>query len=175
MSANKDRHATSRARRMCVISLGTRGALDGWSRGRSTAALGGLPTQEAHRLSIVATQTLNPTTIGHDSRSRRRREQVFFVAMAVITVLTVLVGFARTYYLKPFRGAPPLPLLIHLHAAIFTTWLSVPDPNDARGERARQHPSAAGCRWRCARRRDGRIWIPNGHRRGTARAHDRTA
>jgi len=43
--------------------------------------------------------------------------------MAVITVLTVLVGFARTYYLKPFRGAPPLPLLIHLHAAIFTTWL----------------------------------------------------
>ena len=34
-----DRHTASRARRMCGVSLCTRGALDTWSRGRSTAAL----------------------------------------------------------------------------------------------------------------------------------------
>jgi hypothetical protein len=34
-----DRHTSSRARRMCAISLCTRSALDRWSRGRSTAAL----------------------------------------------------------------------------------------------------------------------------------------
>lgn len=39
-----DRHTASRARRMCVISRCTRGALDRWSRGRPTAALGGQQT-----------------------------------------------------------------------------------------------------------------------------------
>jgi hypothetical protein len=43
--------------------------------------------------------------------------------MAIATALTILVGFARTYYLKSFTGAPPLSPLVHLHAAVFTTWV----------------------------------------------------
>jgi hypothetical protein len=35
----------------------------------------------------------------------------------------VFAGFARTYYLKDLFGKPPLPPLLHLHGALFTSWL----------------------------------------------------
>src|SRR5207244_4681037 len=38
-------------------------------------------------------------------------------------VATVAAGFAPTYYLKPLFAAPALPLSIHIHGALFTTWV----------------------------------------------------
>jgi uncharacterized membrane protein YozB (DUF420 family) len=43
--------------------------------------------------------------------------------MAVLSACTIIAGFSRTYYLKAFTGARPLPLFVHLHAAVFTSWL----------------------------------------------------
>ena len=47
-----------------------------------------------------------------------------FMAAAIGFPLIVLAGFARTYYLKPWFAAPPLPsLLVHLHGLVMTAWV----------------------------------------------------
>jgi hypothetical protein len=53
----------------------------------------------------------------------RRRERLFYTGMAVTVVLTVFVGFARTYFLKSYFGAPALIPLLHLHGVVFTSWI----------------------------------------------------
>jgi hypothetical protein len=57
-------------------------------------------------------------------------DRVFYGGMAVAMALTVLAGFAPTYYLRLFTGGPtatlsggPFTTLVHLHAALFTTWI----------------------------------------------------
>lgn len=49
----------------------------------------------------------------------------FYVGMAIVFGLVVFVGFSRTYYLKGIFGRPPLPLLAHLHEALFTSWIAL--------------------------------------------------
>ena len=46
----------------------------------------------------------------------------FYAGMSGLALLVVLVGFARTYYLKGLFGAPSLPLLLHVHGAVMTLW-----------------------------------------------------
>jgi len=53
----------------------------------------------------------------------RRRERLFYTGMAVLAVVTVFAGFARTYYLRPYFGTPTLTPLLHLHGVVFTSWL----------------------------------------------------
>lgn len=54
----------------------------------------------------------------------RRYDRRLFAAAAVLFPLVVLIGFARTYYLKMAFGGPPLPgLLVHLHGALMTIWV----------------------------------------------------
>jgi hypothetical protein len=53
----------------------------------------------------------------------RRRERLFYTGMAIALVITVFAGFARTYYLRPYFGTPPLTPLLHLHGIVFTSWL----------------------------------------------------
>jgi len=60
-----------------------------------------------------------------DRHKNSQRDQTFFVAMAITTSLIIVIGFARTYYLKWFTGAPSLSRLVHVHAAVFTTWVAL--------------------------------------------------
>jgi hypothetical protein len=53
----------------------------------------------------------------------RGRERLFYTGMAVAVVFTVFAGFARTYYMKSYFGAPPLIPLLHLHGVVFTSWI----------------------------------------------------
>jgi uncharacterized membrane protein YozB (DUF420 family) len=53
----------------------------------------------------------------------RQRDRWFFSGMAIAALLTVLTGFAPTYYLRGAFGAPPLPALVHLHGILFTSWM----------------------------------------------------
>jgi hypothetical protein len=46
----------------------------------------------------------------------------FYVTMASASAVGVFLGFARSYYLKSYFQTAQLPFLIHIHAAIFTTW-----------------------------------------------------
>jgi hypothetical protein len=61
----------------------------------------------------------------HAGITGRRRERLFYTGMAVVFVLTVFAGFARTYYLRPYFGTPILTPLLHLHGVVFTSWLAL--------------------------------------------------
>jgi len=57
-------------------------------------------------------------------------DRAFYSGMAVALAITVLVGFAPTYYLKVFGdgslrtiGGNPFTPLVHLHGALFTSWV----------------------------------------------------
>lgn len=65
---------------------------------------------------------------GNWVRDRRRGEHRFFSGMAVLILLAIVVGFARTYFLRGILPPPtPAPLeltpLIHLHGLLFTAWV----------------------------------------------------
>src|SRR3954471_3419951 len=53
----------------------------------------------------------------------KRRSRRFYVGMAIAFAITVFAGFARTYFLRAHYGSPALPTLVHVHGAIFTTWV----------------------------------------------------
>jgi hypothetical protein len=53
----------------------------------------------------------------------RRRDRWFFTGMAVAALLTVFTGFAPTYYLGHFFEARPVSTLVHVHGALFTSWI----------------------------------------------------
>lgn len=54
----------------------------------------------------------------------RRHSQLYLYAI-VVTTLIVLIGFARTYYLKTFFGTPGLSGLVHIHGLVMTTWVAL--------------------------------------------------
>jgi len=56
-------------------------------------------------------------------------DRFFFSGMAIGMAITVLIGFARTYYLSAYFGTTttisggPFSPIVRLHAALFTTWV----------------------------------------------------
>jgi len=54
---------------------------------------------------------------------RKRADDLFFIFAAVLILLTVFIGFARTYYLAGVFHAKLPSLLVHFHGAIFTCWI----------------------------------------------------
>jgi hypothetical protein len=57
------------------------------------------------------------------ARPRLGYDNLFFIGMAAVALITVLVGFARTYFLAGLFRAPLPNLLIHIHAVAFTLWI----------------------------------------------------
>ncbi len=53
----------------------------------------------------------------------RRYDHYFFSFTALLMLVTVLLGFARTYYLAGIFRAPLPSLVIHIHGAAFTVWI----------------------------------------------------
>jgi len=54
----------------------------------------------------------------------RPSDHRFFSIMSIVTSVTIVAGFWNTYLPKILSGAPALPPIIHVHAAIFTSWLA---------------------------------------------------
>ena len=54
--------------------------------------------------------------------SRRVQRSRFFFSAALILLLTVLVGFAPTLFLRPFFNVPPIPLYLYVHGAVLSGW-----------------------------------------------------
>ena len=50
-------------------------------------------------------------------------DNYFFPAMAVLILITVFIGFARTYFLAGIFRAPLPSLLVHIHGVVFLTWI----------------------------------------------------
>jgi hypothetical protein len=59
-----------------------------------------------------------------------RHDRLFFGTMAIVLALIVFGGFGPTYYFRFFDGGPqatvsgkPFNVLVHLHGALFTSWV----------------------------------------------------
>ena len=52
-----------------------------------------------------------------------RSDNFFFSGMAVVALIVVLIGFARTYFLAGLFRAPLPNLLVHIHAVAFALWI----------------------------------------------------
>lgn len=55
--------------------------------------------------------------------SRVRVDDGYFAGMCVVILGTVLLGFARTYYLAGTVHAPLPSVIIHIHAVVFSSWI----------------------------------------------------
>jgi hypothetical protein len=53
----------------------------------------------------------------------RRYDHIFFSGMALLLLITVVVGFAPTYYLAGIFRAPLPSPIIHVHGALFSCWI----------------------------------------------------
>lgn len=53
---------------------------------------------------------------------RRGLDRRMYVAGAVIAAVLVFAGFSRTFFLKLAFGTPALPLLLHAHGWVMTSW-----------------------------------------------------
>lgn len=57
-------------------------------------------------------------------------DRIFFSSLAIVMMFGVILGFAPTYYARLMGSAPlhttshrPFTLLVHLHGALFSTWV----------------------------------------------------
>lgn len=58
------------------------------------------------------------------SVERRLFDRRLYLAIAILFPAIVLLGFARTYYLKGLFATPPLPSgLVHVHGLVMTAWV----------------------------------------------------
>ena len=62
--------------------------------------------------------TANLSVAGTRQGARR-----FYVGMAIAVLITVFLGFSRSYFLKAYFGTPELSLLVHIHGLVFTSWV----------------------------------------------------
>jgi len=144
-----DRHASSRARRMCGISLCTRGALDTWSRGRSTAALGGKFGGGACRRSsdtpssqrggvgrafavlrkrrVVASLEVSMTQAeapGHKALSWRHSRPILFGGIAILALVVLVRLGLMTYWSLNGTGVDGRLILFWVLALVARAMLS---------------------------------------------------
>ncbi|HEV8482315.1 MAG TPA: hypothetical protein VGV87_02045, partial [Blastocatellia bacterium] len=62
----------------------------------------------------------SPIIEGHDNERR------LYIWVAVFIPIIVLIGFARTYYLKGLFSTPRLPsMLVHLHGIVMSSWVAL--------------------------------------------------
>jgi hypothetical protein len=55
----------------------------------------------------------------------RANDRAFYTSIAVAAALTVLVGFSRTYFLRPYFQAEPLDAAFHVHGLVFSAWIAL--------------------------------------------------
>jgi len=62
-----------------------------------------------------------------DAASPRTRsnDRVFYTGMAAAAALAVLLGFSRTYYLRPYFETTPLDAEFHVHGLVFSAWIAL--------------------------------------------------
>src|SRR5205814_9451373 len=68
--------------------------------------------------SRLVTEVFPPPT--RVERSVRRK---FYVALAVFLFAMIVVGFWPSYYGPLVRGAAKVPIILHIHGAIFIGWM----------------------------------------------------
>ena len=62
--------------------------------------------------------TANISVAGTRKGTRR-----FYVGVAIAVLITVFLGFSRSYFLKAYYGTPELSWYVHIHGLVFTSWV----------------------------------------------------
>ena len=75
----------------------------------------------------MSTITAPSTIVGGNRQTLpgRRFDHIFFSAAALLMLATVFLGFARTYYLAGGFHAPLPSFIIHVHGALFSSWILI--------------------------------------------------
>ena len=60
-----------------------------------------------------------------ESGSRPLPGPKIYLAAALVMAALILLGFARTYYVKFLYDAPPLTPLVHVHGFVMTVWFAL--------------------------------------------------
>jgi hypothetical protein len=69
---------------------------------------------------------MSPRAVGTAAKKPPNRgDHGFCTWFAIAAFAVVVVGFARSYYLKAFFGTAALPWLVHLHGALMTSWFAL--------------------------------------------------
>ena len=71
----------------------------------------------------MATAVATSTVKARAGLPGRKYDHVFFPGMAVLLLGSVFFGFARTYYLAGIFRAPLPSAIIHVHGALFSSWI----------------------------------------------------
>src|SRR3984885_7427375 len=56
-------------------------------------------------------------------RGKYRHDHLFFSGLAILFLVSVFIGFARSYYLAGLFKAPLPNMLLHVHGAVFSLWV----------------------------------------------------
>src|SRR5713101_6185165 len=69
-------------------------------------------------------ETLSTTATLTQARpsTRGRRPRWFFLGVSGGLLAAVVVGFARTFYLRSLFNVPPIPAYLYVHGVVLTTW-----------------------------------------------------
>ena len=52
-------------------------------------------------------------------------DRAFYTGIAIAAALMVLVGFSRTYFLRPYFETAPLDTAFHVHGLVFSAWMAL--------------------------------------------------
>src|SRR6478736_3482120 len=52
-------------------------------------------------------------------------DRAFYTGIAIAAALVVLVGFSRTYFLRPYFETAPLDTAFHAHGLVFSAWIAL--------------------------------------------------
>jgi hypothetical protein len=55
----------------------------------------------------------------------RANDRAFYTGIAIAAALAVLVGFSRTYFLRPYFETAPLDVAFHVHGLVFSAWIAL--------------------------------------------------
>jgi hypothetical protein len=70
---------------------------------------------ETTKRGLMATMVTRP--------AMKRADDVFFTTLSILILLVVVTGFAPSYFLKGAVFAPLPSVLVHLHGAVFSSWI----------------------------------------------------
>jgi len=68
---------------------------------------------------LQVVSTVNPSS----SHRKVRPDDIFFPAMACLILAVVIFGFAQSYFLPGLVFAPLPNMLVHIHGALFVSWI----------------------------------------------------
>lgn len=78
---------------------------------------------------MIPAATLGRSEAAH---AETRYDRIFYGGMGILLAAIAVAGFAPTYYLRPWFGAPmtvsgatELTALAHVHGAVFTAWMAL--------------------------------------------------